>query len=299
MIVYDSCPNCGNKNIFPVITAKDYTVSGEQFEIWECKNCTQRFTQNIPGKEAIGKYYQSENYISHSDTSKGFINNLYHKVRKRTLIQKRKLIENTTGKKTGNILDVGCGTGAFLHTMKNAEWNTTGLEPDKIAREKALELYGLHLDGSEKFYELPAQTFDAITMWHVLEHVHDLHEYIEQLKKLLKPGGKLFIAVPNYTSYDAGFYKESWAAYDVPRHLYHFSPESMKTLLNSHGMKVENMKPMWYDSVYVSMLSEQYKTGKSNPLKALIIGCLSNLKALFDQKKCSSVIYIAAPSQPY
>ncbi len=298
MILYDSCPNCGNKNILQVITAKDYTVSGGQFEIWECKNCTQRFTQNIPGKEEIGKYYQSENYISHSDTSKGFINNLYHKVRKLTLVQKRKLIENTTRKKTGNILDLGCGTGAFLDTMKNANWNTTGLEPDKTAREKALKLYGLHLDDSEKFYELPTQTFDVITMWHVLEHVHDLHKYIEQLKKLLKPGGKLFIAVPNYTSYDAKVYKEFWAAYDVPRHLYHFSPASMETLLKAHGMKIENMKPMWYDSVYVSMLSEQYKTGKSNSLKALIIGCISNLKTLLDKKKCSSVIYIAAPFVP-
>ena len=293
MIVYESCPNCGDKNICLVFSAKDYTVSGEWFKIWECKNCTQRFTQNIPGKEEIGKYYQSENYISHSDTSKGFINNLYHKVRKRALVQKRKLIEKATGKKAGNILDVGCGTGAFLNTMKNAKWNTTGLEPDKTAREKALELYGLHLERTEIFYRLPAQTFDAITMWHVLEHVHDLHDYIKQLKKLLTPGGKLFIAVPNYTSYDAQVYKKFWAAYDVPRHLYHFSPASMKILLNAHGINVEMMKPMWYDSVYVSMLSEQYKTGKSHPAKALFFGFISNFKTLFVKETCSSLIYIA------
>lgn len=294
MIVYELCPNCGNKNIFLVLSAKDYTVSGEQFEIWECRNCTQRFTQNIPGPQEIGRYYQSENYISHSDTSKGLINNLYHKVRKRTLLQKRKLIENTTGKKAGNILDVGCGTGAFLHTMKNAKWNITGLEPDETARAKAVELYGLHLEKTEEFYLLPAQTFDAITMWHVLEHVHELHEYMEQLKKLLKPGGKLFIAVPNYTSYDAGVYQEFWAAYDVPRHLYHFSPKSMQTLLHSHGMTVEKMKPMWYDSVYVSMLSEQYRSGKPHPVKALFCGIISNFKTLFNKEKCSSVIYVAS-----
>src|SRR5665647_197479 len=294
MIVYDSCPNCGEKNISFVFSVKDYTVSGERFEIWECKNCTQRFTQNIPGKEEIGKYYQSENYISHSDTSKGLINYIYHKVRKRTLVQKRKLIENATGKKTGNILDVGCGTGAFLHAMVNAKWNITGLEPDSKAREKALELYGLQLEQIEKFYSLPVQTFDAITMWHVLEHVHDLHDYINQLNKLLKPGGKLFIAVPNYTSYDAAIYKEFWAAYDVPRHLYHFSPESMKKLLNTHGMKIEMMKPMWYDSVYVSMLSEQYKTGRPHPVKALISGLISNFKTLSKKEKCSSVIYVAS-----
>lgn len=298
MIVYDSCPNCGNKNISKVLSAKDHTVSEESFEIWECKHCTQRFTQNIPDKENIGQYYQSENYISHSDTSKGFINSLYHKVRKHTLLQKRKLVEKATGKKAGNILDVGAGTGAFLRTMKVANWNITGIEPDAIARKKAGELYGLHLKKAEEMIHLPAESYDAITMWHVLEHVHDLHENIEQLKKLLKPNGKLFIAVPNYTSYDAQYYKEFWAAYDVPRHLYHFSPLSMKTLLSSHGMNIENTKPMWYDSVYVSLLSEQYKTGKSHPANALRTGFISNLKSLRNTGKCSSVIYItgATPS---
>src|SRR6185312_10397983 len=254
MIVYRACPNCGDANIFKALTAKDYTVSEEQFEIWECKKCTQRFTQNIPDQENIAKYYQSENYISHSDTTKGLINNLYHKVRRRTLVQKRKLIEKATGKTTGNILDVGAGTGAFLNVMKNAGWNCTGLEPDENARKKALELYNLELKEAEKIYSLPPQTFDAITLWHVLEHVHELHKYVEQLKNLLSKDGKLFIAVPNYTSADEKMYDQFWAAYDVPRHLYHFSPASMKTLLNAHDLKVETMKPLWYDSVYVSML---------------------------------------------
>jgi 2-polyprenyl-3-methyl-5-hydroxy-6-metoxy-1,4-benzoquinol methylase len=292
MIEHKLCPACGDKDISLILSAKDHTVSNEPFEIWECKNCTLRFTQNIPDKEEIGKYYQSENYISHSDTSKGLINNLYHKVRKRTLLQKRNLVESATLRKTGNLLDVGCGTGAFLHTMKNANWNITGLEPDEAARKKAWELHGIQPDPAETFYELPTQSFDAITLWHVLEHVHDLHGYMNQLQKLLHPSGKLFIAVPNYTSYDAQHYKESWAAYDVPRHLYHFSPASMKRLFAIHGLKVKAMKPMWYDSVYVGMLSEQYKTGKSNPVKALMIGAISNLKALMNIEKCSSVIYV-------
>lgn len=294
MIVYDSCPNCGSKNISFIISAKDHTLSGEEFEIWECNNCTQRFTQNIPGKEDIETYYQSKNYISHSDTSTGFVNNMYHKVRKHTLIQKRKLIEKTTGKKQGNILDVGAGTGAFLNAMKMANWKVTGIEPDKNAREKAKELYGIHIEESEKMNSLPLQSFDAITLWHVLEHVHDLHENAEQLKNLLSSNGKLFIAVPNYTSYDAKIYKEYWAAYDVPRHLYHFSPLAMKNLLQNHGLKVEKIKPMWFDSFYVSMLSEQYKTGNSHPLKAILNASISNLKALFYKSKCSSLIYIAS-----
>ena len=294
MIVYKSCPACGDTHIFLALTARDHTVSGEEFEIWECKNCSQRFTQNIPEGGDIGRYYQSENYISHSDTDKGFVNRLYHKVRKRTLRQKRNLIEKATSKTGGKILDVGAGTGAFLHTMKVAGWSATGIEPDKSAREKAFELYGMDLRDSDELFLLPNGSFDAITLWHVLEHVHDLHSYVEQIKNLLTTGGKLFLAVPNYTSKDAKIYGKFWAAYDVPRHLYHFSPKAMKTLLNTHGLKVEKIRPMWYDSLYVSLLSEKYKTGKSNVAGALCKGMISNLEAFFHQSKCSSLIYIAS-----
>ncbi len=298
MILYDACPCCGQKNIASVLSAEDYTVSHERFEIWECKDCTVRFTQNIPGINEIVTYYQSENYISHSDTSKGIINKLYHKVRNRTLLKKRNMIKKVTGKSVGSILDVGCGTGAFLNTMRQSGWQITGLEPDETARTKAKELYNLHLESSEKLFSLPVNSFDAITMWHVLEHVHDLHIYIKKLKELLKPGGKLFIAVPNYTSYDAKVYKEFWAAYDVPRHLYHFSPASMRKLLATHNIEIISIRPMWYDSFYVSMLSEKYKTGSSNILKAFITGGFSNLKSISDKEKCSSVIYISNTSGP-
>jgi len=294
MIVYKSCPNCGNADIYKVLSAKDYTVSGEEFDIWECRNCTQRFTQNIPDQEKIAAYYQSENYISHSDTSKGLINNLYHKVRKRTLLQKKNLVEQITGKSRGNILDIGAGTGAFLNTMKNANWNCTGIEPDKNAREKALELYGLNLKDADTLFSLASGSFDAITLWHVLEHVHELHKYVDQLRNLLSKDGKLFIAVPNYTSTDAKIYQQFWAAYDVPRHLYHFSPKSMEHLLNGHGLKLESTKPMWFDSVYVSMLSEKYKTGNTHPINALLNGAVSNMNTIFDKRKCSSIIYIAS-----
>ncbi len=293
MILYDSCPVCRSKNILPVLSVKDYTVSLEHFEIWECKHCTLRFTQNIPDKEEIVPYYQSENYISHSDTSKGLINKLYHKVRKRTLGQKRNLIKRITGIKRGTIADIGCGTGAFLNTMKQANWHVTGFEPDENARQKAFELYGLKLESIEKLFSLPGKSFDAITMWHVLEHVHDLHGTINQIKDLLKPGGKLFIAVPNHTCYDEEIYAEFWAAYDVPRHLFHFSPKSMNELLSLHDLEIICKKPMWYDSIYVSMLSEKYKTGIPNIGRAFLNGMVSNSKAMVNVDKCSSVIYVA------
>ncbi|MEO5999816.1 MAG: class I SAM-dependent methyltransferase [Chitinophagaceae bacterium] len=292
IITYSHCPCCGSDAIFPKITAKDYTVSGDKFEIWQCQACTARFTQNIPGRQFIGTYYQSENYISHTDTKKGFINSLYHLVRKRTLHQKQKQLEKITGITNGSLLDIGAGTGAFSRYMKNAGWSVLGLEPDEATRQRALELYSISLKSMDELFTLSAESFDAVTMWHVLEHVHSLHEYLNQINIVLKLQGRAFIAVPNYTSYDAVIYREFWAAYDVPRHLYHFSPLSMKLLVEKHAMKLYGVQPMWYDSFYVSMLSQQYKTGVSGNLQAFKNGLLSNLKASSNHEKCSSLIYI-------
>ena len=294
MIHYTSCPICASDLIQEQLSAKDYTVSQKQFSIWQCNACTVRFTQDVPGQDAIGEFYASENYISHSDTKKGIINSLYHLVRKRTLGSKRRLVINEVGMLKGKILDIGCGTGAFLNTMKEAGWSINGLEPDTLSRTKAVELYEIHPQSSEKLFDLKPSTFNAITMWHVLEHVHELHAYIKKIGELLAANGKLFIAVPNYTSTDAEIYGAYWAAYDTPRHLYHFSPQSMEKLVSMHGLKIIAFKPMWFDSFYVSMLSEQYKSGKGNILKAVYNGFISNLKAWGNVKKCSSVIYIVS-----
>ena len=294
IITYQQCPCCGSTHIAPQLKAIDYTVSKDLFDIWHCNDCTLRFSQNVPDEDSIGPFYQSTSYVSHSDTQEGFINKLYHRVRNFTLNQKRKLIIDATQTTDGNLLDVGAGTGAFSNEMNQSGWQVTGLEPDTTARQVALNKFGLQLDEPEKLFSLPANTFDAITMWHVLEHVHNLHGYLEQYHKILKPNGRLIIAIPNYTSYDAQHYNEYWAAYDVPRHLYHFSPKSMDTLAVLKGFKIEAYKPMWFDSFYVSMLSEKYKTGKDNHPKAVWNGFLSNLKALGNSKLCSSVIYVLA-----
>jgi 2-polyprenyl-3-methyl-5-hydroxy-6-metoxy-1,4-benzoquinol methylase len=292
MIHYTNCPVCSSDKIIPQLSAKDYTVSQQQFAIWHCNNCTVRFTQDVPEQNAIGVFYQSDNYISHSDTKKGFINTAYHWVRKRTLNKKKQLVTAAVGMDKGTILDIGCGTGAFLNTMQLAGWGITGLEPDATARTKAGELYNIQPQWPEKLFQLQPSAYHAITMWHVLEHVHELHAYIKQLAVLLSPNGKIFIAVPNYTSKDAAVYKQQWAAYDVPRHLYHFSPAAMQQLVSAYGLKITAIKPMWYDSFYVSMLSEKYKNGRGNIIKACWNGLVSNINALFDKSKCSSVIYI-------
>ena len=289
---YTNCPACGSTSIEYVFAAKDNTVSDEQFEIWECRSCTLRFTQDVPDLLSIGSYYKAENYISHSTTSKGFINGLYQLVRKQTLGQKRKLINEITGLKKGKILDLGSGTGAFVNEMQLHGWNATGLEPDSGARKIAGENYHIKLENTDQFYNLTPDSFDAITLWHVFEHVHDLHPYLEQLKKLLRKDGKLFVAVPNYTSSDAKKYKKYWAAYDVPRHLYHFSPHSMISLMNSHQLSIIHFKPMWLDSFYISLLSSKYKNGRTNWIVAGWNGLWSDIIAIRNKKKSSSVIYI-------
>jgi 2-polyprenyl-3-methyl-5-hydroxy-6-metoxy-1,4-benzoquinol methylase len=292
VITYQQCPVCKSSKLGFGLSAIDHTVTKELFEIWECMDCTARFTQNVPSASVIGRYYKSQDYISHSDTKKGIINKLYHWVRSYTLLSKKRLVRKLTRLKTGTLLDVGAGTGAFAATMQKGGWRVTGLEPDETARKNAKLQYQLDLSAPAELYLQPAEQFDAITMWHVLEHVHDLHGYLDTFCKILKPQGTLIIAVPNYTSFDADTYAECWAAYDVPRHLYHFSPHSMDILTEQHGMQVVAHKPMWFDSFYVSMLSEQYKNGYNNILAAFWNGWLSNWEAFSDISKCSSVIYV-------
>ena len=290
-IHYTHCPVCNSTEINPLLTVKDFSVSKEEFVVWQCANCTLRFTQDVPDEDTIGEYYQSQDYISHSNISKGLINQLYQRVRKRTLLQKARLIEQFT-KQQGKILDIGAGIGAFLSVMKNRGWDIKGIEPDNGARRNAKDLFGLELDGPEALFHLPQNHYDAITLWHVLEHVHQLHPYMEQLKNLVGPKGRLFIAVPNYTAADAAAYRNFWAAYDVPRHLYHFSPKSIEILAQQHGLKVMAKKPMWYDSFYISLLSSKYHRGKIAWIQAGFTGLRSNINALLKRDRCSSLIYI-------
>lgn len=291
---YDHCLCCGSVAVSKVFTCTDFSVSHEQFEIWKCSSCTFRFTQNVPHEEYIGRYYQSSDYISHSDTRKGLINSVYHLVRSITLLLKKRVVKKITGVRQGVLLDVGAGTGAFANKMLQAGWDVEAVEPDETARQNALQNYQLQMKEPAYLETFAAETFDAITLWHVLEHVHHLDDYLKKFREILKPAGKLIVAVPNYTSYDGNVYKQFWAAYDVPRHLYHFSPKSMKALLDRKGFTLEDVKPMWFDSFYVSMLSEKYKRG-GNMFRAMWMGLLSNLKAMSDKKKSSSLIYIIGP----
>ena len=293
---YQQCPVCKSSNIRVVLSPKDHTVSGESFEVWHCSECDFRFTQSIPTEEKIGRYYQSEEYISHSNTNRGIVNSLYQRVRNYTLVQKRKLVQKLSGLQKGSILDIGCGTGEFLGAMNNAGWTTLGLEPDEGAREQGRKHFGIQVEASEHLFELGDQ-YDVISMWHVLEHVHRLDAYLEKIHQLLKDDGLFLIAVPNYQSLDADHYQDFWAAYDVPRHLYHFSAKAMGRLLGNHDFQIEAIRTMPFDGFYVSLLSEKYKHGRLRLFPGFWTGFRSFLRSSRKTDACSSILYVIRKKQ--
>lgn len=274
-----------NKKHF--LTVKDYSVSQETFDLYHDQTLDMLITFPQPSLENLGKYYESEDYISHTDNKRSLFEKLYHFIKSIALKNKLNLI-NTQQSQKGKILDIGAGTGDFLLIAKNDGWQTVGVEPSErakgIAKSKGISFV-------EEITELENHSFDVISMWHVLEHVPDLEKQINELKRLLKPNGTLIIAVPNFKSYDAKYYGKFWAAYDVPIHLWHFSKTAIKLLFEKEKMKLEKILPMKFDSFYVSLLSEKYKSGKMNFFSAFFIGLQSNLKAK-KNFEYSSHIYI-------
>lgn len=246
------------------LKTKDYLVSGEAFELIYDSELDMLKTFPEPNAESLPKYYESEDYISHTDAKRGLFSRLYQTVKKLSLQKKAKLIfDQNSG--VGSLLDVGAGTGEFLKVAKEKGWKVQGMEPNKTACTLAFEK-GIKLESSLNYFE--GEQFDVITLWHVLEHIPNLEGTISELSDLVKQNGTLIIAVPNFKSYDAKHYKEFWAAFDVPRHLWHFSKVSIVKLF-SKNFTLEKTEPMIFDSYYVSLLSEKYKTGNKFSLKAL------------------------------
>lgn len=283
---YDACPVCEATQLELHLDVKDWMITKEVFTIQKCTSCGFHFTNPIPSEGAIGAYYKSEDYVSHSSTNKGLVNKLYNLVRNITLSKKVSLIRSHS--KGNSVLDIGSGTGHFLNTCKQNGLVVQGLEPDNDARTFAKVNFNLDLEPLDNLLAIESDSKDVITMWHVLEHVYHLKRDISQINRVLKEDGTLFIAVPNMNSYDAKVYKEYWAAYDVPRHLYHFQENTIKQLFSQFGMECVKIVPMKFDSYYVSMLSEKYKGGSI--VKAFFNGWLSNMKS--KSNGYSSQIYV-------
>lgn len=285
LIKIKKCPICKAGEIKAFLSATDHNVSGAEFKITKCTSCGFVFTNPIPTIDTIGEYYKSENYISHTGTKKGLINTIYHLVRKHQINKKEGLIASITKEKS--LLDIGCGTGEFITHCENMGWKVSGTEPEEEARKLNTKVNSVYENIYSK--KIKDNSFSVVTMWHVLEHVYNLEEDIIKIKTLIKNKGFLIVAVPNHESYDGKHYKENWAAYDVPIHLYHFRQKDIENLFSKMGFTLKKVKPLIFDSYYISLLSEQKKGG--NPIKAIINGFLSNLKAK-RHNNYSSLIYI-------
>lgn len=274
-----------NKKHF--LTVTDYSVSGEIFDLYRDEELDMLSTHPQPSLEGLAKYYENGDYISHTDSQRSLFEKVYHIVKQIALKNKLNLVNSLQPTK-GCVLDIGAGTGQFLLTAKQNGWQTIGVEPSDKARKRASNKGILFVDSTT---QLQNHSFDVITMWHVLEHVPDLNHQIKELKRLLKPSGTLIIAVPNFNSYDAKYYGKYWAAYDVPIHFWHFSKTAIQKLFQKQQMRVVKIRPLKWDSFYVSLLSEKYKTGKMNWIKAFGVGLWSNIKAK-NNLEYSSLIYI-------
>lgn len=292
-VVLTHCPLCGSSELKKMFDCEDHFSSRELFPVYDCRQCGFRFTNHFPPEECIGNYYDTPNYISHSDSEKGITNKLYHLFRKMMLQRKVHLVKRFTNRVDARLLDIGCGTGYFLHAARKAGFRVSGIEKNDKAREKAASLFHLDLqDDLDRF--APEHLFDVITLWHVLEHLEKLNESIAKIRKMLKPEGALVIALPNHLSSDAGVYGKYWAAYDVPRHLWHFSPDTVEQLIQKHGMRVVKRYRMPLDAFYISLLSESYRGDASwiRYPKAFLTGMKGYLLSLFNLNHSSSIIYI-------
>jgi len=281
----NACPSCESNKVHYLTEVKDYSVSQEMFQLNQCEACGLVFTNPRPVPSELGKYYQSEDYVSHTNKGNNPVNLVYKLARTQTLKWKYNLLKKFQPK---TILDYGCGTGHFLSHCKHKGLEVYGYEPDEQARDLARRQV------SETIYSetsLLENTFDVITLWHVLEHVSYLSDVMGLLKSKLAKEGRLLLALPNLESYDAAYFKEAWAAYDLPRHLYHFSKASLENLANKHGFCVESVHPMKLDSFYVSLLSNKHKFGRIKPLKSFITGLKSNTYAK-KEINYSSLIYV-------
>ena len=290
MILLVNCPACSGSNLLNKLDCIDHSTSKEKFTIVSCETCDFTFTNPRPKDNSLEKYYKSDMYISHTNNTKGLFNWMYHIVRKYAIRTKLELLKKTS--KNKNHLDIGCGTGEFLNACKVAGYNTKGIEPSELARNQAIRNYNLSVSENTNLNQFKENQFDSISMWHVLEHVPSLNKTIEEINRILSKKGKVIIAVPNHKSWDAKYYKEFWAGWDVPIHLWHFSRLSIEKIFNNNNFKLVNKKPMIFDSFYVSILSEEFKTGKKKFIRGFITGLISNIVGIFSKRGYSSIIYV-------
>ena len=289
---YTACPVCDSLNIGLHLQTNDFFLSSEPFSLFRCLSCGFVFTQDHPDEKEISNYYASEDYLSHNDSARGLTSILFRFSRKIMLGRKRKITEKASGLKKGKLLDIGCGTGYFLSEMKLAEWEVIGIEINEKARQSAIDSFAVEVTGPGEISSLETGSFDCITMWHVLEHFQNPFMYLSEVSRLLKADGACIIALPNCSSYDAEHYGKFWAAFDVPRHLWHFSPFNFQLFAQKSGFKIKSVLSLPLDVFYISMLSEKYRGNNLSFITGIVKGTWFWLLSLFKETKSSSLIYI-------
>jgi SAM-dependent methyltransferase len=296
MVHHKECPLCSSEKTGLQFTCIDHFASGKNFAVFKCSKCGFLFTQDYPDENEIGEYYESDSYISHNDRAEGFSNKMYRAVRNLMMGRKKKLIRHVTGLQTGTLLDIGSGTGYFANTMRKAGWLAKGIEINERARKFSISHFGLYVATPDKVSSFDSSSFDCITLWHVLEHFYNPLTYISEIYRLLKPGAACVIALPNCNSFDAEYYNQFWAAWDVPRHLWHFNPETFSLFSEKTGFTLEDLKILPFDVFYISQLSEKYK-GSSLPfIKGILKAAYFAFLSIFKKKRSSSVVYILRKS---
>lgn len=285
------CPLCGSRHIKEAFVCVDRYASGEAFHVRRCAGCGFLFTGDAPVEAEIGRYYESPDYISHTDTDRGAVNTVYHWVRSFMLHRKAELVRRLSGRTHGRLLDIGSGTGYFANTMTRRRWQTDTIEKNAAARAFARQKFGLDTWTEDTYATIADGTYDVITLWHVMEHIERINDLWDGLHRWLKDDGLLLVAVPNCGSYDAQHYMEDWAAYDVPRHLWHFTPDTMERFARKWGFRLTAVRPMPFDAFYVSMLTEQHLGHKLSFVRGMLTGTRALLASSLNKRKSSSLIY--------
>ena len=287
------CPVCEGNEFKLKYSLKDYRITQEPFTLASCQNCNFIVTQDVPPFDRIGKYYESPEYLEHSNKSEGIFDLTYNTLRRTMFAYKYRMIKNLHGEKT--ILDIGAGSGQFLHYMDQKGYKVSGVELSSKAREYAKNNFGLILKTPEELHSIDnTSKFYTITLWHVIEHLYDVHKTIQKLSTLLERDGYLIIAVPNSDSFDAKYYGKYWAGWDAPRHLWHFTPSTLRSVMKKHGFEAQKIRFLPFDPFFNALLSENYRHGKSifNIFRALLVGTLSFIRGIIDIERSSSIVYI-------
>ncbi len=286
------CLVCGQTEFTDLFTARDHLVSGEIFVIRRCNACSFTFTAEPPAEKEIGRYYLSEDYISHSDKRQTFTERLYHLARRYMLGRKQKLVTGVTHRDSGTLLDIGSGTGYFASFMQQKGWKVTGIELNEQARNYSVTRFGIKALAPEEVRDISDRSVDCITFWHVLEHLHEPAMWMKEVNRILKDDGKCIIALPNLDSADARWFGDRWAALDVPRHLWHFAPATLNRFAGDHGFICREIRAMPLDVFYISALSYRNSGCRLSLLRGIFTGTLLTIGSLFRKNSASSLIYV-------